>query len=64
MKPTKSILDPTFRYTDSASTDIRKTFAKARKQQRIATGFQRPPAVQRLAIVVDEVKAVTRIGKA
>lgn len=29
----KSILDPTFRYTPSVSTDIRKTFAKARRQQ-------------------------------
>ena len=26
-----SILDPKFRYTNAASTDIRKTFAKMRK---------------------------------
>jgi hypothetical protein len=28
----KSILDPTFVYVPSASTDIRKTFARARAQ--------------------------------
>jgi hypothetical protein len=32
----KSILDPTFRYTSSANTDIRKTFARARREQRRA----------------------------
>jgi hypothetical protein len=32
-KPPKSILDPTFKYSDSASTDIRKTFAKARRRK-------------------------------
>ena len=33
MKP-KSILDPSFRYTSSANTDIRKTFARARREMR------------------------------
>ena len=28
----KSILDKSFKYTPSAETDIRKTFAKARKE--------------------------------
>lgn len=28
----KSILDKSFRYTPSAATDVRKTFARARKQ--------------------------------
>lgn len=28
----KSILDPSFQYTNSASTDIRKTFARVRKE--------------------------------
>jgi hypothetical protein len=35
----KSILDPTFRYTNAASTDLRKTFAKHRRliaAQRVA----------------------------
>ena len=29
----KSILDPTFRYTPSVGTDIRKTFARIRREQ-------------------------------
>jgi hypothetical protein len=31
----KSILDPTFRYTPSVQTDIRKTFARVRREQRV-----------------------------
>ena len=30
----KSILDPGFRYTSSANTDIRKTFARVRREMR------------------------------
>ena len=30
----KSILDPSFRYTKSVDTDLRKTFAKIRREQR------------------------------
>jgi hypothetical protein len=30
----KSILDPSFRYTNSVGTDLRKTFAKVRREQR------------------------------
>ena len=30
----KSILDPSFRYTKSVETDIRKTFARVRREQR------------------------------
>ena len=29
----KSILDPSFRYTPSAGTDLRKTFARIRREQ-------------------------------
>jgi hypothetical protein len=29
----KSILDPSFRYTPSVSTDLRKSFAKIRREQ-------------------------------
>lgn len=29
----KSILDPSFRYVNSASTDLRKTFARVRREQ-------------------------------
>jgi hypothetical protein len=31
--PMKSILDPSFRYTPSVQTDLRKTFAKIRREQ-------------------------------
>ena len=30
----KSILDPSFRYTSSVNTDLRKTFARIRRDQR------------------------------
>ena len=30
----KSILDPTFRYTSSANTDLRKTFARIRRENK------------------------------
>lgn len=33
----KSILDPAFRYTSSANTDIRKTFARVRREMRRQT---------------------------
>lgn len=33
----KSILDPTFRYTSSANTDLRKTFARIRRESRKQT---------------------------
>jgi len=32
----KSILDPSFRYVSSSNTDIRKTFARVRRQQKSA----------------------------
>jgi hypothetical protein len=37
----KSILDPSFRYTKSIDTDIRKTFARIRREQQ---KLARPPA--------------------
>jgi len=30
----KSILDPTFRYTSSTNTDLRKTFARIRRENK------------------------------
>ena len=38
----KSILDPSFRYVSSSNTDLRKTFARIRRQQQAAT--ERMPA--------------------
>ena len=34
----KSILDPTFRYVKSTDTDLRKTFARLRREQRKQAG--------------------------
>ncbi len=31
----KSILDPAFRYVPSVETDLRKTFARIRREQRV-----------------------------
>lgn len=31
----KSLLDPTFRYVPAAATDLRKTFARIRREQAI-----------------------------
>lgn len=44
MKPSKSILDPTFAYTNSAKTDIRRTFAKARRAMKESAGQTYIPA--------------------
>jgi hypothetical protein len=41
----KSILDPTFRYVPSVQTDVRKTFARIRRELRAAdakTGADAP----------------------
>jgi uncharacterized protein related to proFAR isomerase len=34
-KQMKSILDPTFKYTPSTNTDVRKTFAKVLREERL-----------------------------
>jgi hypothetical protein len=40
----KSILDPTFRYVPSASTDLRKTFSRIRREmQKAGATGTRPP---------------------
>jgi hypothetical protein len=43
----KSVLDPTFRYTPSIHTDLRKTFARLRREaraQEMLRDESRPPA--------------------
>jgi hypothetical protein len=35
--PMKSILDPSFRYVPSASTDLRKTFSRVRREMQRAS---------------------------
>jgi hypothetical protein len=39
----KTILDPSFRYTTSYNTDLKKTFARLRRDQR--TDMQKAPPV-------------------
>jgi hypothetical protein len=47
---TNSILDPKFKYTPSAATDIRKTFARVRKEMAEQKKAEKPitPQVFRL----------------
>lgn len=45
----KSILDKSFRYVPSAESDIRKTFARIRREQRL-------PEVQPRAVVLPMAK--------
>ncbi|MFO1397729.1 MAG: hypothetical protein U1F48_11760 [Burkholderiales bacterium] len=37
----KSILDPSFRYTPSTATDVRKTFARVRREMQRAQAARR-----------------------
>lgn len=49
----KSILDPSFRYTNAASTDLKKTFERVRREQR----KQRQQEVDRLTLPKPKVLA-------
>jgi hypothetical protein len=40
----KSILDPSFRYVASHATDVRKTFARVRREMRSEPAPQEDPA--------------------
>ena len=54
----KSVLDPTFRYTPSIHTDLRKTFARLRREARAQAAQQdepRPP-VNNIALLFAEQK--------
>ena len=44
----KSILDPSFHYTPSVETDLRKTFARVRREMRKAQKTVAPTNVQPL----------------
>jgi len=49
----KSIFDPTFRYTPSYSTDLRKTFARLRLERRRSDKPARVPAAGANVTVLD-----------
>lgn len=44
-KPT-SILDPKFKYVSSSNTDLKKTFARIRKEQKDASKVQTVPEIR------------------
>jgi hypothetical protein len=52
----KSILDPSFRYTSSVETDLRKTFARVRRELR-----NRPPP--NAAIAAEEKRKVVALRR-
>ena len=55
----KSILDPTFRYTPSFSTDIRRTFARIRDELR-RQGALRGPSASKVASVTPLLRRQTQ----
>jgi hypothetical protein len=58
VKPPRGILDPAFHYVPSAQTDLRKTFARIRKEQReIAKA-----ATEQAARDVSNVRIINRKG--
>jgi hypothetical protein len=47
MKPPKPITDPSFRYTNAASTDIAATFRRIRREQKAAAEAERQAEIER-----------------
>lgn len=45
MKPTRSILDPKFKYRDSANTDVRRTWKRAIRLQRLQKASEQTSVV-------------------
>lgn len=56
MIPTKRITDPSFQYTDSAHTDLKRTFAKVRRELRA----QEQERLAREAEVAQKVQAIRK----
>jgi hypothetical protein len=54
----KSILDPTFNYTPAASTDLRKTFARVRREMRKQARAQAEASAKVSPIFERQVRAV------
>lgn len=53
----RSLLDPDFRYTPSAGTDIARTFARLKREQRQAEAEARAIAEERQRVVKPLTKA-------
>ena len=58
----KSLLDPTFRYVPSSQTDIRKTFARVRREMRqrdrdTPSAAPAPAARQNLTVLFPQKRA-------
>lgn len=59
----KSLLDPSFRYTPSIRTDIKKTFARIRREAQLRQDSARQPrdeAARKVAVLFPEHKAASR----
>jgi hypothetical protein len=57
----KSLLDPSFRYVPSIRTDIRKTFARIRKEAQLPNdGFHSSPMQQNVSPLFSGKKRVGR----
>lgn len=57
-----NILDPRFKYTPAANTDLRKTFARIRREQRDAIAQATPaPDPQRIARAEAAVAAAAQV---
>jgi len=52
-----SILDPKFRYTNSANTDIRRTFARIRREQKLRERALAAPAAPTNVLVMEARRA-------
>ncbi len=59
----KSILDPSFRYVPSASTDVRKTFARIRREmQKSGAANARSPADPSRVLMFSRAKEIATRG--
>ena len=54
----KSILDKSFRYTKSIDTDLRKTFAKIKREQRQQARVQTPVDTESKVVAIGQRKTV------
>ena len=51
-----NILDPKFRYVDSYSTDLRKTFARIRRENRERTTVAKPSVTSARVVTLERAR--------